>query len=335
VTTPAGEQRIYANGRDPYFPAWTDTVQIDAFSPAARQRTAETLLDIADQCDGVRCDMVMLLVNRIFGLTWKRTEQPALEFWAEVIPTVRAQFPDFVFMAEVYWNMEYELQALGFDFTYDKRLYDRLRHEPVSAVRDHLTAPVSYQQKLVRFIENHDELRALSAFGPHKIYPVAALAASLPGLKLFHEGQFEGRQVRLPVQFGAAPEESTEQGLWNFYRQLLTEIDQLPYHGGVFMLLAALPMPGGPVVDVHERLIAFAWALGEDWRIILVNLGDLRVQARVMLPRPVLSGTALWRFQNVLNPVDVTVFHADNVLSGGLTVDLDAWSAKILHMEKV
>jgi hypothetical protein len=274
------------------------------------------------------------MVNRIFSLTWKRTEQPATEFWADVIPVVRAQYPDFVFMAEVYWNMEYELQALGFDFTYDKRLYDRMLHESAPSIRDHLIASINYQRKLVRFIENHDESRAISAFGPRKIYPIASLAALLPGMRLFHEGQFEGRQAKLSVQLGAAPKEPTVQALRDFYRKLLAEADQPPYHDGVYMTLAALPMPGVSGVNVHEQLIAFAWALGEDWRVTVVNLGDARVQARVMLPRPTLSGASLWRFLNVLNPADVMVYHGDNLLSAGLTVDLDAWGVKILHMAK-
>ena len=40
---------------------WTDTIQINAFSKEAREKTIKTLLNIAELCDGVRCDMAMLL----------------------------------------------------------------------------------------------------------------------------------------------------------------------------------------------------------------------------------------------------------------------------------
>ena len=53
--------KVFACGRDPYFPAWPDVLQLNAFQPGLRQAVIETLSDIAGQCDGVRCDMAMLL----------------------------------------------------------------------------------------------------------------------------------------------------------------------------------------------------------------------------------------------------------------------------------
>ncbi len=61
---------MLAHGRDPYFPPWPDVVQLDAFSPVMRAATADVLGGIAGQCDGIRCDMAMLMINRIFGTTW-------------------------------------------------------------------------------------------------------------------------------------------------------------------------------------------------------------------------------------------------------------------------
>ena len=68
---------ILAHGRDPYFPPWPDVVQLDAFSPALRAATAATLADIAGQCDGIRCDMAMLLTNQVFARTWGGRTGPA------------------------------------------------------------------------------------------------------------------------------------------------------------------------------------------------------------------------------------------------------------------
>src|SRR5207245_4663049 len=53
-----------------------------------------------------------------------------------------------------------------FDFTYDKRLYDRLRAGQARPVREHFWAGLDYQNKMARFLENHDEPRAATAFAP-------------------------------------------------------------------------------------------------------------------------------------------------------------------------
>src|SRR5512137_1945778 len=56
-------------------------------------------------------------------------------------------------------ELDWKLQQQGFDFCYDKRLFDRLEHGSTEQVRLHLCAEPSYQEKLVRFLENHDEPR--------------------------------------------------------------------------------------------------------------------------------------------------------------------------------
>ncbi len=124
-------------------------------------------------------------------------------------------------MAEAYWDLEWELQQQGFDYCYDKRLYDRLEHDTAESVRLHLCADLAYQEKLVRFIENHDEPRAHSVFSPQKERAAAVTIATIPGARLFHEGQFEGRKVRLPVFLGRRPAEPVDPDLRAFYRTLL------------------------------------------------------------------------------------------------------------------
>jgi hypothetical protein len=147
---------VLACGRDPYFPAWSDVVQLDAFSPGLRDAAAATLAGILDQCDGVRCDMAMLMLNEVFARTWgDRVEpSPLTEYWTDVIGAVRLTHPDAILIAEAYWDLEWRLQQLGFDYAYDKRLYDRLVHGDGESVRLHLCADLAYQQGLVRFIEN-------------------------------------------------------------------------------------------------------------------------------------------------------------------------------------
>src|SRR4030065_67366 len=106
--------------------------------------------------------MAMLLITRIFRQTWgeRAGALPAREFWEEVIPAVKAPYPQFLMIAEAYWDLEWELLQQGFDYCYDKRLYDRLRHAGAEAVRQHLEADLSYQERLGRFIGNNDDTPA-------------------------------------------------------------------------------------------------------------------------------------------------------------------------------
>ena len=200
---------MFARGRDPYFPAWPDVLQLNAFQPGLRQAVIETITDLAGQCDGIRCDMAMLMLNDIFERTWgdRAGDKPIEDYWKTVIPAIKAQSPEFKFIAEAYWDLEWELQQQGFDFCYDKKLYDRMEHENAESVRQHLLADAAYQQGMVRFIENHDEPRAATAFPDGRGRAAAVAILTLTGAKLLHEGQFEGRQVRLPVFLGRRPVE--------------------------------------------------------------------------------------------------------------------------------
>ena len=172
------------------------------------------LLKIAGQCDGVRCDMAMLLLPEVFERTWGR--RPDL-FWPGATKRVRDRHPDFCFMAEVYWDLEWTLQQQGFDYTYDKRLYDRLREGHARPVREHLHAALDYQTKLARFLENHDEPRASASFDPLVHRAAAVITYFIPGLRFFHQGQFEGRKKRISPHLVRAPEESPDKELEEFY----------------------------------------------------------------------------------------------------------------------
>jgi hypothetical protein len=79
--------KVLACGRDPYFPAWQDVLQLNAFPAGLRQAALQTVLSIAGGCDGVRCDMAMLLLNSIFERTWgsRAGLKPTTEYWAELI----------------------------------------------------------------------------------------------------------------------------------------------------------------------------------------------------------------------------------------------------------
>jgi len=95
---------IYACGRDPYFPAWPDVLQLNSFNPGLRQAVIQTVAGIAEQCDGIRCDMAMLALNQVFERTWgdRAGPRPETQYWVEVIPAIKKKHPNFIFIAEAY-----------------------------------------------------------------------------------------------------------------------------------------------------------------------------------------------------------------------------------------
>lgn len=323
------EGQVFAFGRDPYFPAWTDTVQVNAFSEAYRQLSVETLRDIATQCDGVRCDMAMLLTNEIFAKTWSINRVgavPAREYWDVVISTIQEEFSAFFFMAEVYWDMEYTLQQQGFSYCYDKRLYDRLVHENALSVNAHLHADLAYQEKLVRFIENHDEERALTVFSEEASRMAAILVATLPGAKLWHEGQFEGYRIKLPVQLGRRPNENPDTDLYGFYNKLIIEAHHPVYSQGAWALRQVVR--AWPENATNDHLIAYTWRLDDTRRLIVVNYSEHQSQGRIPMHDFEL-GEHTWKLVDILD--HNKVYHRDGgrLASDGLYVDLMPWSAHI------
>ena len=321
---------VLARGRDPYFPPWPDVVQVNAFHPALRQAVAGTLLDIAGRCDGVRCDMAMLMMNQIFERTWgsRAGQRPEREYWVELIRHVRERHPDFLFMAEAYWDLEWELQQQGFDYCYDKRLYDRLEHEKAEQVRLHLCADLPYQEKLVRFIENHDEPRAAATFPPGKAMAAAVVFSTLPGAKLFHEGQFDGRRVKLPVFLRRRPDEVRDQRLHHFYKNLLQALREGDFKDGEWKLCTQTGWPGN---DSYSNVVAWCWEKGSDRHLIVVNLSETRAQAQVKWPWSGFAGRQ-WR---LIDPVRTVVFEraGDELHDSGLYVDLEPYGFHLLKIE--
>jgi Alpha amylase, catalytic domain len=325
------EGRVYARGRDPHFPAWPDVLQLNVFDPGLRRAAIQTVLAIAGRCDGIRCDMAMLVLSAIFESTWgHRAEQrPETEYWTEMIPKVRESYPDFLFIAEAYWDREWELQQLGFDYCYDKRLYDRLEHGDPESVRLHLGADPAYQSKLVRFIENHDEPRAATIFTCGKEEAVALTVATIPGARLFHEGQLEGRRVRPPVFLGRRPEERSNVELKDFYEKLLGAIDDRLFHEGNWSLCRCSGWPDNPS---FESLVAWCWEHCEDRAIIVVNLSGAPAQGQVHLPWSDLQENA-WRLRDWLSD---EVYDRDGVdlSERGLYVGLKPWKYHLFRCSR-
>jgi hypothetical protein len=326
------EGQVYACGRDPYFPAWPDVLQLNAFDAGLRLAAIQTVLAIAGQCDGIRCDMAMLLLNEIFEGTWghRAGGRPKTEYWTEVIPAVRESHQDFLFLAEAYWDREWELQRMGFDYCYDKRLYDRLEHGDAESIRLHLCADPAYQSKLVRFIENHDEPRSTVAFTRGKVEAAALTAATIPGARLFYEGQFEGRAVRPAVFLGRRPEEHPDEELGSFYERLLGVIDDPLFHEGEWSLCSCSGWHDNPSA---RNLLAWCWECGQDRSIVVVNLSGAPAHGRVHLPWGDMR-ESVWRLRDCLSDA---VYDRDGVEMSeqGLYVGLEPWKSHLFRCRAV
>lgn len=321
--------RIFAFGRDPYFPAWTDVLQLNAFGAGLRSAVIDTLTTIGAQCDGVRCDMAMLLLNHIFERTWSGRAgiKPKTEYWSEVISAVHETHPEMLFMAEAYWDLEWDLQRLGFDYCYDKRLYDRLKHDTPEGVRQHLRADLGYQEKLVRFLENHDEPRAAATFAPEQQRVAAVATFTLPGARFFHEGQFEGRKVRPPVQLRRRPQEPVDADLQDFYRTLLGELNTPALRDGEWRLLER---SGWPDNASYLNLVAWSWRHADERVVIVVNLSDAGAQGQIQLPWDDLSGRT-WLLKAVFSGQEFER-SGDEMMQPGLYVSLGPREFHVLRL---
>lgn len=316
---------ILAYGRDPYFSGWPDTLQLNYGNPATQDAMVGELLRIAGQCDGVRCDMAMLVLPDIFQRTWGIPAQP---FWPLATQRVRDQYPDFCFMAEVYWDLEWTLQQQGFNYAYDKRLYDRLHEGHARPVREHFHAGLDYQEKLARFLDNHDEPRAASVFPPGMHEAAAVITFLSPGLRFFQEGQFEGRKKRISPHLVRRPEEPSDARLSEFYKRLLAVLRQAVVRDGSWRLLECSSAWEGNWTN--DCFVAFAWQGAEDRCLVVVNYAANQSQCYVRLPFPDVANRQ-WRLQDQLSPAAYDR-DGNDLLSRGLYVDCAPWQASVFTM---
>lgn len=322
-----GEDLILAHGRDPYFPGWPDTLQLDYSNPSTQEAMIGELTRIANQCDGVRCDMAMLVLPEIFERTWGRKSD---SFWPQAIQKVRQQAPDFSFMAEVYWDMEWTLQQQGFDYTYDKRLYDRLREGHARPVREHLYAELDYQRKLARFLENHDEPRAAATFDPQVYRAAAVTSYTIPGLRFFHQGQFEGRMKRISPHLVRAPDEPVNEEIREFYAQVLATLRKPVFKSGEWQWLTPEPAWNGN--ESWDSFIAHSWqGSGGERILVAVNFASYQSQCFVRLPFMEIQNCTV-RFEDLFSSA-VYVRDGNELLERGLYLDMVPWSYHVFNLE--
>lgn len=280
---------VLAHGRDPNFPGWADTLQVNYRHAGLRASMLDVLERIAGQCDALRCDMAMLSLPDVIARTWGDRMRPVDgrppvddPLWPVAISHVRQRRPEFMFLAEAYWDLEWALQQQGFDYTYDKSYYDRLRTGDAVVVHAHLRADGEYQRRSARFLENHDEPRAAAVFEAPVHRAAAMLAFLVPGLRLLHEGQESGRRIRTSIHLRRRAFEAVDQEMASFYARLVACMRRPEVRGGDWLLLDCRPAwAGNPTSD---RFIAFSWESPGRRLVVAVNYGPTQGQCYVRLP---------------------------------------------------
>jgi hypothetical protein len=270
--------------------------------------------------------MAMLVLPDVFERTWGRR---APLFWPDAIRRTRERAPGFCFMAEVYWDLEWTMMQQGFDYAYDKRLYDRLHAGPARPVREHLCAGLDYQTKLARFLENHDEPRAATTFAPGQHEAAAVITYLSPGLRFFHHGQLEGRRKRISPHLVRAPEEPVDPRVRAFYERLLAALSHPAVRDGRWRLLECVPAWDGN--GTWDDLIACAWdAADGQRRLVAVNYAGHPSQCYVRLPYPELAGRAV-RLVDALGPARYDR-DGNDLLARGLYLDMPAWGHHVFEV---
>jgi glycosidase len=258
--------------------------------------------------------MAMLVLRDYIRQQWyPLTSDPAFnarmpdEFWKEAIEAVKTERSDFMFIAEAYWDKERKLRELGFDLTYEKKLYDGLVARDAARVAERLSLDPQSLRASLYFIENHDEPRAAAVFSTAVNLASAALILALPGSVLIHQGQMDGKHEKLPVQrVTPLTDEPPDEQLRTAYEQLLQVTAQSAFRDGdfetfntgVFGVIAFVRKNG-------ERVIAYIGQIGDAWHAFDTTVIDVSAIARA-----VGAGRQL-RLSNLLRPISTILIKKD------------------------
>ncbi|MBD3195644.1 MAG: alpha-amylase [Candidatus Lokiarchaeota archaeon] len=327
----SSDGKILAHGKDPYFPPWTDTVQINVFSSEARNKAISTLKSISEICDGVRCDMAMLVTNEIFKKTWqdKVGNPPEKDYWEEILSKVRESNKNFKFIAEVYWDKEWNLMQQGFDYCYDNKLYKRIISKNAEEIKGHLNAEWQYNKKLLRYIENHDEKRVLNLLKKDSVKAAALLILTLPGISLIYETQMKGYKKKVPIQLGVRKNEEINNGLLEFYRKILKFLSESDLRQGDWEI--CLTHISSEKLG-KNNLIAYIWRMNRKNVLIVVNFGDTDIKGHVSIPNIDFQDYS-WKFKDVLTD-KIFEYNGEDLKSNGLYVELNPWRGHLFQIIK-
>jgi hypothetical protein len=314
---------------------WKDTAQYNYWNLDTRAARTKELLTVASVADAIRCDMAFLAVNDLFEKNWGSHvtswgfSRPSTEFWSEAIPTVKRAYPHVLFLAEVYSPWERPLQAQGFDYTYDKLLYDIISANNLDNLRGYISsASVPYLTASAHFVANHDEERAAAHFGGWAQANAAALIMyTLPGMHFYWMGDFEGYKAKLDVHLRRERSEPVHEPTEQFYARLLPIVTSDVFKKGTWTYLSV----GGS--GTSWRLMAWRWEYNDgksiQKRLCVINYSDAEGVGSVVVSNAVAPGGTDDLTITELLSGQSYVRSASQMRTSGLLVIIPAWYAQI------
>ena len=221
------------------------------------------------------------------------------------------------------------MQGLGFDYTSDKVLYDKLKNNSASEIKGHLTADLTMQQKSVRFIEKSEEERAIKTFGHDKSMAAAVITSTIPGLMLYQDGQWEGKNNKIPLQLGREGKSQPHPKILKFYEKLLKITGDRVFKDGEWTLLACNKAWDDNNTNVN--LLAWRWKLGIRNTVVVVNYSDINSQCRLKFEVNIGDDRILL---NDLMGDKIYVRAIDEFLEKGLFIDLPSYQSHVFVFDE-
>jgi hypothetical protein len=198
-------------------------------------------------------------------------------------------------------------------------------------VREHFLAGLDFQDKVARFMENHDEPRAAATFAP-ALHRAAAIVTYLsPGLRFFHQGQFEGRTKRISPHLVRAPLEPTDEATKDFYEQLLAALRNKTVRDGEWRLLECVPAWDGNWT--WDGFLAFGWQHDTAHMLVVVNYADNQGQCYVRWPYADPGGSTV-RLTDLMSAARYERAGSD-LASAGLYLDLPPRGYHVFEVQPI
>ena len=310
---------------------WKDVIQWNYWEEETRELMKNNLMTVLSFADGVRCDVASLMLNDAFGETWKKElnywgyKRPETEFWEYAFKEVKAKYPKAIIMAEVYGDSEIEsLYKLGFTYTYDKELLDKLMGTS-SDVNDYISQRTAkYWNHSAHFVENHDENRVVYNMKGNieKSKAAGTIAATLGGLIFMNHGQWSGYKNKLEIHLRRGAYEMEDFGVKRYYKRLMQIIQNSAFKISGFYYIDDISG------EKKKDFVGYIREDGDDHYLVVVNYSETAGCAQVPIYN--IEGKGQIGLHEVIDDVGY-IRYIDNIKEDGLTVCLYPWQTQIFQ----